>query len=86
LVVFGYIGRNRRLSSLLKALAGLPERTQFLLDVYGEILDEEDQLRAQLRALDLKRQVTLHGFTSEERLDEALSDRIWRLICAIPLW
>ena len=73
LIVFGYIGRNRRLSSLLKALAELPERAQFHLDVYGDILDEEDQLRAQIRALNLKRQVTLHGFTAEAKLDEALS-------------
>lgn len=73
LIVFGYIGRNRRLDSLLKALAEMAERAQFRLDVYGDILDEEDQLRAQIRALDLKTQVTLHGFTAEAKLDEALS-------------
>ena len=72
LIVFGYIGRNRRLSSMIKALADLPEREQFLLDIYGDVLDDEDQLRAQIRALGLKRQVTLHGFTAETKLDEAL--------------
>jgi glycosyltransferase involved in cell wall biosynthesis len=74
LIVFGYIGRNRRLQSLLKALGELPERSRFRLDVYGEILDEEDQLRAQIRELDLKQQVTMHGFTPEAALDRALSE------------
>jgi glycosyltransferase involved in cell wall biosynthesis len=73
LIVFGYIGRNRRLEAVLQALAELPERAQFHLDVYGDILDGEEQVRARLRALDLKRQVTLHGFTSEAKLDQALS-------------
>lgn len=74
LIVFGYIGRNRRLEALLQALASLPERAQFQLDVYGDILDDPEQVRAQIRALDLKRQVTLHGFTSEAELDQALSE------------
>lgn len=73
LIVFGYIGRSRRLNSVLKALAELPEKNQFQLDIYGDILDEEDQLRAQIRALELKQQVHLHGFTSESKLDEALA-------------
>lgn len=73
LIAFGYIGRNRRLESLLQALAELPERAQFQLDIYGQILDGEERLRALLRTLDLKRQVTLHGFTSEAKLDQALA-------------
>lgn len=73
LVVFGYIGRSRRLSSVFKALAELPERSQFHLDVYGDILDDEDSLRAQIRALQLKPQVSIHGFAPEAKLDEALS-------------
>ena len=73
LIVFGYIGRNRRLDALLQALAELAERGQFHLDVYGEILDGEEQIRSQIRALDLKKQVTLHGFTAEAKLDQALS-------------
>ncbi len=73
LIVFGYLGKNRRLQSLLKALADLPERAQFFLDIYGDILDEEDQVRGQIRALGLKQQTTLHGFTTERKLDEALA-------------
>ena len=73
LIVFGYIGRNRRLDAVLKALAELPEKDQLHLDVYGNILDEEKQLRARIRSLDLKEQVTLHGFALEAKLDEALA-------------
>jgi glycosyltransferase involved in cell wall biosynthesis len=73
LIVFGYIGRNRRLEAVLKALADLPEKDQFHLDVYGNILDEEKQVRARIRSLDLKKQVTLHGFAPEAKLDEALA-------------
>jgi len=72
LIAFGYIGKSRRLLSVLKALADMPERSEFQLDVYGDILDDEDQLRSQIRALDLKQQVHLHGFASEKKLDEAL--------------
>ena len=73
LIVFGYIGRNRRLDVVLKALAELPEKDQLHLDVFGNILDEEKQLRALIRSLDLKKHVTLHGFTPEAELDEALA-------------
>src|SRR6185312_8477034 len=73
LIIFGYIGRSRRLNSVLRALAEMPEKDDFQLDIYGDILDEEDQLRAQIRELDLKQQVHLHGFASEAKLDEALA-------------
>jgi glycosyltransferase involved in cell wall biosynthesis len=73
LILFGYIGRNRRLSSVLKALAAMQERNEFHLDVFGTILDDEKAVRAQIGALSLKTQVTLHGFTPEVELDEALS-------------
>ena len=73
LIVFGYLGRSRRLPSLLKALAELAEPAQFHLDIYGDILDDEDKLRVQIRALGLNDQVTIHGFATEAKLDEALS-------------
>ncbi|HMF54832.1 MAG TPA: glycosyltransferase [Pyrinomonadaceae bacterium] len=73
LIVFGYLGRNRRLDSILEALAALPERERFRLDIYGEILVNERRLRARIRALGLKKMVTLHGFASEPELDAALS-------------
>lgn len=72
LILFGYIGRNRRLDAILKALASFPERAQFHLDIYGAILDDEKHVRAQIRSLGLKSMVTLHGFATEAELDKAL--------------
>lgn len=73
LILFGYIGRNRRLHSVLNALAAFPEREKFHLDIYGTIIDDEKQVRAQIRALGLKSLVTLHGFAAETELEEALA-------------
>jgi glycosyltransferase involved in cell wall biosynthesis len=71
LVVFGYISNNRRLDALLKALAGLPERERFRLDVYGQLMDEKG-VRAEIHSLGLKQLVRLHGFVPETELDAAL--------------
>ncbi|MDX6611478.1 MAG: hypothetical protein QOD75_664 [Blastocatellia bacterium] len=73
LILFGYIGRNRRLDAVLQALADFPQRDKFRLDIYGAILDDEKQIRARIRALGLRNIVTLHGFTAEAALDEALA-------------
>jgi glycosyltransferase involved in cell wall biosynthesis len=74
LVLFGYIGRNRRLSSVLNALSALEEKDRFHLDVFGTILNDERELRSQISTLGLKQSVTLHGFADERKLDEALSE------------
>jgi len=73
LVITGYLGRNRRLDSIFKALAAMPEREQFKLDVFGSFLDDEKSIHAQIRALKLTSIVSLHGFVPEERLDAALA-------------
>lgn len=73
LILFGYLGRNRRLDALLKALAESPLKEHFHLDIYGQILDDNKHLRANIRALGLKRLVTVHGFVPEAELDQALS-------------
>jgi glycosyltransferase involved in cell wall biosynthesis len=73
LIVFGYLGKNRRLESILKALAELPEKNQFRLDIFGSILNGAEDLQRQIRGLKLSSLVTLHGFVSEERLESALA-------------
>jgi glycosyltransferase involved in cell wall biosynthesis len=73
LIIFGYIARNRRLEAVLQALHEMPERDRFHLDVFGEILDNENSIKKLIRDLDLKKLVTLHGFVPEEKLDQALS-------------
>jgi glycosyltransferase involved in cell wall biosynthesis len=73
LIVFGYLGRNRRLEALLTALAEFPQKERFRLDIYGQVLDGNKHLRASIRQLGLKRIVTVHGFVPETELDQALA-------------
>ena len=40
LAMFGFIGANRRLSSILRALASYPERQHLRLDIYGTAPDK----------------------------------------------
>jgi glycosyltransferase involved in cell wall biosynthesis len=72
LIVFGYIGRNRRLDDVLEALAGLQERERFRLDIYGQLLYRE-AVEERIRSLQLGKLVKLHGLVSEAKLDDALS-------------
>lgn len=74
LIVFGYLGRNRRLTQVLEALAAFPAREQFRLDIYGQVLIDERRLRALIRSLGLKELVKVHGYVPEARLDEALAE------------
>ena len=71
IIIFGYLGPNRRLPAILQALAGCPDRRHFRLDVYGTMEGGEKiaQLACRLGVDDL---VSLHGFASEEELTRAL--------------
>ena len=71
LIMFGYMGRNRRLDAVLEALAALPERESFQLDIFGEI-PEVRSLRSRIAKLGLARVVHLHGYTPESELNEVL--------------
>ena len=72
LIVFGYLGRNRRLGEILQALAGLPEKDAFRLDIYGSVTDQP-ALEQQIINLGLSQHVTIYGFVAEQELDAALS-------------
>ena len=72
LIVFGYLGRNRRLSNLLRALSSFPARESLRLDIYGH-LAQGDEVRREIRALGLKHLVNVHGFVPEEELERALA-------------
>jgi len=72
LVVFGYLSRNRRLEAVLEALAGIPEREQFRLDVCGQIWDES-HIRTQIERLGLSALVKLVGFLPESLVEQKLS-------------
>ena len=72
LIVFGYIGPNRRLASLLEALANSPRRDEFRLDVYGQVWDP-DHVQGLIAAYGLQGQVNLHGFVPDAELERALA-------------
>jgi glycosyltransferase involved in cell wall biosynthesis len=71
LIMFGYMGRNRRLESVLEALGTLPERESFRLDIFGELADGRS-LRKRIAKLGLERLVKLHGYAAEAELNKAL--------------
>src|SRR5687768_1761258 len=72
LVIFGHIGRNRRLDSVLEALAQLSQRDLFQLDIYGEI-DDPKTLRQRIHSLNLQDTVRVRGYAPAADLDHALS-------------
>ncbi|MEM1342963.1 MAG: glycosyltransferase family 1 protein [Pseudomonadota bacterium] len=69
LVQFGYMAPNRRLDSVLEALAGLD--LAFELGLYGQFRDE-DRVRTKIARLGLSDKVRFNGFVAEEVLDDAL--------------
>ena len=71
LVMFGHMGRNRRLDAVLEALGTMPERDAFRLDIFGDIADGRN-LRSRIRKLGLGQLVQLHGYTPEDELNEVL--------------
>jgi glycosyltransferase involved in cell wall biosynthesis len=73
LVMFGFIGANRRLTAILEALAGMPDRAQYRLDIYG-LVEEEAQIDAMIASAGLAELVIRHGFVPEPVLDEALAN------------
>jgi glycosyltransferase involved in cell wall biosynthesis len=72
LIIFGHLGDNRRLDVLFKALADLPAKDKFHLDIYGQLWNEK-LILGQISSLELMNHVTVHGFVPEERLNAGLS-------------
>ncbi|MGY6529472.1 MAG: glycosyltransferase [Cyanobacterium sp.] len=73
IIMFGFMGQNRCLDSVLKALAMLPRREQFNLNIYGEMWDQNYVLR-QIQELGLENIVSLHGFVTDKELSQALNN------------
>jgi glycosyltransferase involved in cell wall biosynthesis len=72
LIVFGHLGLNRRVESLVKALAAMPEKEKLRLDIYGEH-HSPNELRGLINSSGLQRLVTMHGYVSDAELDDALA-------------
>lgn len=71
LTVFGFLGPNRKLPLLLRALAEFPERHRFRLDIFGT-MDGQEKMHQLVSRLGLSETVTLHGFVTANELDAAL--------------
>lgn len=72
LIIFGHIGKNRRLEKVLDALATYPQKNSFKLDIYGELWDET-YIKQYISQLNLEEQVSVKGFVPEEALETALA-------------
>ena len=69
--LFGFLGPNRRLPMLLRALSNFAQRDRFRLDIYGTI-EGAEKIQQLICRLGLSDMVTMHGFVQQEELDEAL--------------
>ncbi len=72
LIVFGFIGKNRCLPEILHALAGVPDKARYVLEIYGT-LEEPEQIENLVRELGLQAQVRQHGFVADAVLQAALA-------------
>jgi glycosyltransferase involved in cell wall biosynthesis len=72
LIMFGYVGSNRRVKEVLAALKNVCAEIDFHLDLYG-ILQNEAETESLIDALGLRSRVTLHGFVPEQALDDAIA-------------
>lgn len=73
IAVFGFLGPNRKLPLLLRALATFAERDRFRLDIFGT-MEGEEKMHQLVCRLGLSETVTLHGFASANELDVALRE------------
>jgi glycosyltransferase involved in cell wall biosynthesis len=71
LLVFGFLGPNRRLGPIIDAVGALPDR-DVRLDIYGA-LDDPEPIDAQIAASGLVGRVRRHGFVPESELRIALA-------------
>ena len=72
IILFGFLGPNRRLDSVLKALHTFPQRDRFHVDIYGT-LETENATRQMIQDFELTDLVTIHGFVPADALTDALS-------------
>ena len=72
LLVFGFIGSNRRLQGILRALAQSDVRHLFVLDVYG-MMEDATAFDVLVNELGLAAQVVRHGFVERAVLELALA-------------
>lgn len=72
LVMFGYINPNRRLESIIHALAGIRDNLDFQFDIYGTLWNEQ-LVQTMIVQSGLTKRITIHGFVPESDLDNAIA-------------
>jgi glycosyltransferase involved in cell wall biosynthesis len=72
LIIFGHLGKNRRLEATLHALHLHPHCDRFRLKIYGQ-MEAEIEIRALITKLGLDNIVSVRGYASDDELDAALS-------------
>jgi glycosyltransferase involved in cell wall biosynthesis len=70
-VLFGYLGANRRLASLLEAMASFADRQRLRLVILGE-LEEPREIAERIQAAGVGDLVDIRGFVPEAELEEQL--------------
>lgn len=71
LIIFGYLGNNRRVNSILQALYELPDNNRVRLEIFGRIFDLRG-VKEKIRSLGLQKLVKIHGYVPEKDLNYAL--------------
>jgi glycosyltransferase involved in cell wall biosynthesis len=72
LIIFGFLGKNRRLAPFLEAWAGIAEKSAFRLRVCGA-LENSRPITSRIRELGLGDLVELTGYLSDEALRAELA-------------
>lgn len=70
-VAYGYVNPNRRLESIIRALGELKDRIDFRLDIFGTLWDQP-LVEALIARSGLASRIAIHGFVSEQALDDAI--------------
>lgn len=71
-VMFGYVNTNRRLESILRALASWRNAPDFKFDIFGSLWDQP-LIEKLIADAGLEKRVAVHGFAPEQQLDEAIA-------------
>ena len=73
IALFGYLNVNRRIVEFLHALATMEECDLFEVHIVGTMLHAEE-VNAAVGILELRSQVTCHGYVSDEQLETLLGE------------
>jgi glycosyltransferase involved in cell wall biosynthesis len=67
IVIFGHIGRNRRVDLFIRAWGSMPQRNRFVLDICGELSDG-GAVQEAIREHRMEALIKVHGYQAEKVL------------------